>query len=183
MKIVQLQKDDSALIESAAEALRLGFPYLPGWQTRESALEEIHDVLSEGVIFAAVEDERVLGWIGGVPDYDGNVWELHPMVVHPDHQKRGIGRALVERLENAARAADVWTIMLGTDDEDNRTTLSEIDNLYDDLYGHITRIKSRDPQKPHPFEFYQKCGYVIVGVLPDANGPHKPDIFMAKRLR
>ena len=34
----------------------------------------------------------------------------------------------------------------------------------------------------HPYEFYQKCGYQIVGVLPDVNGPGKPDIFMAKRL-
>ena len=29
---------------------------------------------------------------------------------------------------------------------------------------------------------YQKCGFVIVGVVPDANGPGKPDILMAKRV-
>jgi hypothetical protein len=34
----------------------------------------------------------------------------------------------------------------------------------------------------HPFEFYQKCGFVIVGVVPDANGYSKPDILMAKRV-
>lgn len=34
----------------------------------------------------------------------------------------------------------------------------------------------------HPYEFYQRCGFTIVGVLPDASGPGKPDIFMAKRL-
>jgi hypothetical protein len=34
----------------------------------------------------------------------------------------------------------------------------------------------------HPFEFYQKAGFSIVGVVPDANGPGKPDILMAKRL-
>jgi aminoglycoside 6'-N-acetyltransferase I len=31
-------------------------------------------------------------------------------------------------------------------------------------------------------KFYQKLGYVIVGVIPDANGPGKPDIMMAKRV-
>ena len=36
--------------------------------------------------------------------------------------------------------------------------------------------------RDHPFEFYQKLGFVIVGVMPDANGLGKPDIFMAKRL-
>jgi aminoglycoside 6'-N-acetyltransferase I len=34
----------------------------------------------------------------------------------------------------------------------------------------------------HPYEFYQKLGYVIVGVIPDTNGFGKPDIFMAKRV-
>jgi hypothetical protein len=29
---------------------------------------------------------------------------------------------------------------------------------------------------------YQKLGFVIVGVMPDANGPGKPDIYMAKRV-
>jgi hypothetical protein len=34
----------------------------------------------------------------------------------------------------------------------------------------------------HPFEFYRKVGFAIVGLLPDANGFGKPDIFMAKRV-
>jgi aminoglycoside 6'-N-acetyltransferase I len=34
----------------------------------------------------------------------------------------------------------------------------------------------------HPYEFYQKMGFAIVGVMPDANGIGKPDIYMAKRL-
>lgn len=37
--------------------------------------------------------------------------------------------------------------------------------------------------KRHPFEFYQKIGYRIVGGIPDANGIGKPDIFMAKQLK
>ena len=34
----------------------------------------------------------------------------------------------------------------------------------------------------HPYEFYVKMGYKIVGVIPDANGIGKPDIWMAKRV-
>jgi aminoglycoside 6'-N-acetyltransferase I len=37
--------------------------------------------------------------------------------------------------------------------------------------------------KNHPFTFYERLGYHIVGVIPDANGIGKPDILMAKRLR
>jgi aminoglycoside 6'-N-acetyltransferase I len=47
------------------------------------------------------------------------------------------------------------------------------------VFEHITKIKNL---RGHPYEFYHKLGFVIVGVMPDANGLGKPDIFMAKRV-
>jgi len=32
------------------------------------------------------------------------------------------------------------------------------------------------------YEFYQKLGFTIVGIIPDANGWGKPDILVAKRV-
>jgi aminoglycoside 6'-N-acetyltransferase I len=84
----------------------------------------------------------------------------------------------VEDLEARARGRGAHTLWLGTDDEDDMTTLSGVD-LYDDLPGHLERIRDL---KGHPYGFYQKCGFVIAGVVPDANGPGKPDILMAKRV-
>jgi aminoglycoside 6'-N-acetyltransferase I len=26
-----------------------------------------------------------VGWVGGLPEYMGRVWELHPLVVHRDY--------------------------------------------------------------------------------------------------
>jgi aminoglycoside 6'-N-acetyltransferase I len=37
-------------------------------------------------------------------------------------------------------------------------------------------------RRGHPFTFYRKQGFVLVGVIPDANGFGKPDILMAKRV-
>ncbi len=71
------------------------------------------------------------------------------------------------------------TVYLGTDDEDNMTSLSNTD-LYTNLSEKIVKIKNL---KRHPYEFYQKQGYAIVGVIPDANGIGKPDILMAKRVK
>jgi aminoglycoside 6'-N-acetyltransferase I len=71
------------------------------------------------------------------------------------------------------------TILLGTDDEDGMTSLSNID-LFPNPLAHVPDIRNL---KGHPYEFYQKQGFVIIGVLPDANGPGKPDIYMAKSLR
>lgn len=58
------------------------------------------------------------------------------------------------------------------------TSLSGKD-LYANAWEHISNIKNL---RSHPYEFYQKMGYAIVGVIPDANGPGKPDIIMAKKI-
>jgi aminoglycoside 6'-N-acetyltransferase I len=120
-----------------------------------------------------------LGWVAGIKQYNGNVWELHPLVVRSDCRGKGIGRALVAELEDQVRERGGLTLWLGTDDEDNMTTLAGV-NLYPNVFEHIARIKNL---RGHPYEFYQKCGFVIVGVVPDANGLGKPDIYMAKPVR
>lgn len=51
--------------------------------------------------------------------------------------------------------------------------------LYPDVLGHATRIRN---VRGHPYEFYQRLGFAVVGLMPDANGWGKPDIYMAKRV-
>ena len=99
-------------------------------------------------------------------------------LVAQGQQGRGIGRALVADLEAQVRARGALTLWLGTDDEDDMTSLSGVD-LYDDLPGQLAAIRNL---KGHPFDFYRKCGFVVAGVVPDANGRGKPDILMAKRV-
>jgi aminoglycoside 6'-N-acetyltransferase I len=147
----------------------------------DAALAEVRDALEPGKICRVALDSSgaVLGWTGGIPTYGGNVWELHPLVVRPDRQRQGIGRALVADLESQVRDRGGLTLWLGSDDEDDMTSLSGVD-LYDDLPGHLARVRNL---KGHPCDFYRKCGFVIAGVVPDAHGPGKPDILMAKRVR
>ena len=59
-----------------------------------------------------------------------------------------------------------------------QTTLAGA-NLLPNPWPHIARIQNL---RRHPYAFYQKLGYTIVGVIPDANGLGKPDILMAKSL-
>lgn len=182
MEIISLSPDDDALIHQAAQLLVDAFQehWPDAWPTLEQGLEEVHEMLETGRICRAAVDEqgKLLGIIGGIPGYDGNVWELHPLAVQPSSQGRGVGRALVEDLEEQLRARGGLTITLGTDDEDGMTSLSSAD-LYENLWEKIRDIRNL---KGHPFEFYQKLGYVITGVVPDANGRGKPDILMAKRI-
>ena len=69
-------------------------------------------------------------------------------------------------------------VYLGTDDKRGQTSIADID-LFPDALRLAANIRNL---RGHPYEFYQKQGYTIVGVLPDANGFGRPDIFMAKRI-
>jgi aminoglycoside 6'-N-acetyltransferase I len=119
----------------------------------------------------------MLGWIGGQHSY-ARVWELHPLVVHPVRQKQGAGRALVLALEDRIAATGGLTITLGADDEFGGTNLFGRE-LYPDVLGAGQNLKS---VAGHPFVFYQKLGFVVTGLVPDANGFGKPDILMCKRV-
>lgn len=182
MKVVDLRADDEEAIRQAAGLLVEGFKehWPHAWPEMGSALQEVRSALEPDMINRIAVDEAgtVLGWIGARSEYDGNAWELHPLVVRPDRQGEGIGRALVADLEGQVRARGGITIYLGTDDEDEMTTLSNVD-LYPNVAAHIAHVRNL---RRHPYEFYQKQGYVIVGVIPDANGMGKPDIIMAKRV-
>jgi aminoglycoside 6'-N-acetyltransferase I len=182
MYIVDLRSDHESAIRQVAALLVEGFATnWPGsWSDLESALEEVRESFAAGRIsrVALDKDGTVLGWIGGISHYRGHVWELHPLVVRVSQQGQGIGRALVADLEERVRERGGLTITLGTDDETGQTTLAGID-LFPHVWEHVTQIKNL---KRHPYEFYQKQGYVIVGVMPDANGLGKPDILMAKSV-
>lgn len=133
----------------------------------------------EKIALAAVDPTgRLLGWIGAQPMYGGAVWELHPLVVGRAFQRRGIGRRLVEALERELSARGALTLWLGTDDEGGLTSLGGID-LYPDLPARLASVTCREE---HPLGFYRALGFVVAGVVPDANGPGKPDILMARRL-
>jgi len=183
MKIITPQPDDEQFIQRAAQlmvdAFREHWPNV--WPTIEDGLEEVNEWFEEERICrAAIDDEgNLLGIIGGIPHYEGHVWELHPLAVQLSIQGKGIGKALVEDFETQVRDRGGLTITLGSDDEDHMTSLSDID-LYEDTWKKILNIRNL---KGHPYEFYQKMGYVITGVVPDANGIGKPDIIMSKRVK
>jgi len=182
-KIITLQSDNKHLTQQAAQLLVDAFHehWPEAWPTLDDALKEVHEMLeAERICRAAINNqENLLGIIGGIPNYDGHVWELHPLAVQPNLQGQGVGRALIEDFEEQVHQRGGLTIALGSDDEDNMTSLSNV-NLFENTWEKIQNIRNL---KGHPFEFYRKMGYVITGVVPEANGIGKPDILMSKRVK
>ena len=165
--------------DAAAQLLVSVFGARGGWPDLHSARAEVDHVLREGFARAALIGDQLVGWIGALPEYDGRVWELHPLVVERAHRRRGIGASLVAVLEQEVQARGGLTITLGTDDDDGMTSLAGVD-LYVEVPNHLRQL--RDLGRGHPFLFYRRLGYVVTGVMPDANGRGKPDIFMSKRV-
>lgn len=179
--IRDLAAGDERAVNGTAELLVAAFRgHSPSWPDVVTALDEVRESLQSDRVsrIARDIDGRIVGWIGGIPQYSGNVWEVHPLAVLPECQRLGIGRALIEDIEQQAASRGVVTLWLGADDEDGRTSLAGVDPYPDPLVVLASIANVAD----HPFEFYQKCGFSVVGMLPDANGLGKPDIFLAKRV-
>lgn len=176
-QITNLSPDDRATIDQIASIL---IEALPNWHdTLNEARAEVEESFAAGHLsLVAKSGNQVLGWIGGIPAYDC-AWELHPLVVATGARGHGIGTALVHALEERVRERGALTLFLGTDDEGEAagTSAGDID-LFPDPLTHAMHLEVFD----HPVAFYRRLGFVVTGLLPDANGPGKPDVYMAKRV-
>ena len=183
MRIVNLADAGDVAIQEAAALLVAGFAehWPETWPDLESARRTVGESLAAGRICRVALDDGdgLLGWAAAEPLYGGNVWELNVIVAQPARQRQGIGRALLLDMEEQVRLRGGLTIWLGSDDENGMTSLADVD-LYPDPLAHLAAIRN---YKGHPYEFYRKMGFAIAGVLPDANGLGKPDIFLAKSVR
>ena len=182
-QIIDLRPDDTARIEQLALMAYAAFQeHAPNWlPTIEAAKAEVLESLEPKKISRLLIDtaEYPLGWIGAIPQSGGRIWEIHPLAIAPTAQHKGYGRQLIDDLEVLAKAQGALTLMAGTSDVTGATTLSEVD-LYQAPAAAIATFKCL---KPHPVAFYQKNGFKIVGIMPDADGPGKPGITLAKRVK
>jgi aminoglycoside 6'-N-acetyltransferase I len=167
-------------IEAAAQLLHAAFSPLGAWTTMAEARDEVIASTSADRVsrVARSSEGAVIGWIGAIRQYDGLVWELHPIVVDKSHRRHGVGRALILDLESVLTAHGALTLWAGSDDLAGETSLGGVD-LYRALPKRLAEVHSWGG---HPLPFYRRLGFHITGVMPDANGPGRPDIFLAKRL-
>ncbi|MEP6866172.1 MAG: GNAT family N-acetyltransferase [Deltaproteobacteria bacterium] len=163
--IVALAELDAAALEELAHVtLASAVTHTDVWLTDlVRAREELADALAPAkTALALIDGHAPIAWVAAGPDW-GRIWELHPLIVAVDHQRRGHGLRLVRAVEDIARAAGALTMLLGTSDTSNATSLSNVD-----LYDHTgTRLEAMTENAPHAVGFWRRAGYSIVDVLPD----------------
>ena len=169
-------------MEQAAMILTEAFPLAGMWPDldEEKAIEEVNECISgDNICIGLKINNKLIGWIGLRPMYE-KTWELQPIAIRPEFQGKGYGKILLNKLEKIAREKGIIGIFAGSDDETGKTSLSEIEINGENVLEAIKNIKNF---KNHPYEFYLKCGFNIVGIIPNANGPKKPDIWLWKDIR
>lgn len=88
-----------------------------GWQARQrDDLARLLDDTPEDVDVAVV-DGAVIGWVCTRIHAEDSMGEVHAIVVDPDHQGRGAGRALMDHAQARAREAGMRMVMVETGDD------------------------------------------------------------------
>jgi aminoglycoside 6'-N-acetyltransferase I len=182
IQIVRFEQLSEGQRQAAAAVLLRAFADLsPSWRTMPAARDAVRTFFDDEdrSALAALDTDEVVGWIGLIRTYS-HAFELHPIAVDPDRQRQGVGAALVRALEALALTEGALTLYLGADDEFGGTTLFGVDP-FPDLLTSLARIEAHSGGR-HPLGFYRKLGFTLAGLVPDANGPGKPDILLAKHL-
>ena len=170
-------------INQAAEILYITFTGADRNQwlkNQKEAFDEVKECIEKPNICIGIKaGEELIGWTGIRPMYE-KTWELHPMVIKKEYQGKSYGRLLLKEIERIAQLNGIMGLVAGSDDETNSTSLSEKEINGENIFDEIRNVRN---YRNHPFAFYQKCGYTIVGLIPNANGQNKPDIWLWKDIR
>ncbi|MCL1987975.1 MAG: GNAT family N-acetyltransferase [Firmicutes bacterium] len=168
-------------LQQAKQLMLDTYPKVGMWETldEKEAAETMEESTADGNICLGIKlADQLIGWVGLRPAYKFT-WELHPLVLAIEHHGKGYGTILMTELEKLAKSKGITGIYVGSDDETAKTSLSQVDITSQNIFHEMATIKNYDK---HPYEFYQKCGYFIVGIVPNANGKHKPDIMLWKDI-
>ena len=150
------------------------------WRTEAQGLEEVHACCDPSYVCLGIwEQDELAGWGGARPMYHRVTWELHPLVITRHLQGRGLGEKLLYSIEQEVLRLGGQGIVLGTDDENGRTNLNELNPALQPLELLLPRLENPGN---HPYSFYQRQGYRIVGIIPNTTGSGIHDILMWKAI-
>jgi GNAT superfamily N-acetyltransferase len=92
--------------------------YPNGWDVRQTADIETFLRDESDSVWVACLGETVVGWVGVRLHPEDKMGEIYILAVDPDHQRQGIGAALLDTAHDVMREAGMAMVMVETGDED-----------------------------------------------------------------
>lgn len=131
---------------------------LPDWFGIPEANAAYLESLNKFPSWVAIKDERVVGVIKLAESYPGS-FEIHFLAVHPDFHRQGVGRKLVNLVQEEARKRE----------------------------GKWLHVKTLSPSHPDPYyartrEFYFALGFSPLFETDALWGPENPAVILIKAL-
>lgn len=173
-----LSQEDAALLRGVADLLVLAFPTIYTGDVPRALADVVRFAPEDRSLVARDQDGAPIGWLR-TEHFPGQVSaEIKLVAVHPTRRRQGVGRTLVMAAEERMRANGCITMLATVGDTRGRTNLYGLDvtadapRLLADFACHAD----------HPAGFFLQIGYCPVGLLPDAYGPGKHDLTLARRI-
>jgi GNAT superfamily N-acetyltransferase len=131
---------------------------LPMWFGIEEALVMYADDSARLPGFAALEGERIVGFVS-LQQHFAQAWEVHCIAVHADARNRGCGRALMA-------LAEAWLIEQGA------------------RWLQVKTVAATSPSEAYAQtrEFYAHLGFTPLEVFPLLWSPRNPCLQLVKTL-
>lgn len=82
-----------------------------GIEPLTQTLEEVRKQFGDHVLIKAVAGGRIVGSVRG--RLDAEICHIGKLIVHPDHQNRGIGKGLMAEIESSFPAASKFELFTG----------------------------------------------------------------------
>ena len=131
---------------------------VPHWFGMSEANEEYRRVADRCPTLIALDNDRAIGFVT-VVHHSPHAAELHVMAVRPDHHRQGIGRTLVESVEQRLRADGVEYLQV--------KTLS---------------ASARDEPYLRTLAFYTALGFRVLEEMPSLWNADNPAVLLVKRV-
>jgi len=162
--------------KDCASMLEATYPEV--YDKSESKETILHLLRGKNRLFVAEESSRVIAFVGVLHHVFPKAYQIEPLIVEHQFRRQGIGGKLLELTEFKLKQEGIHTLFITAQDTESSTNLSGQDFYADNPLALLANIEYSN----HPMRFYEKRGYHITGIIPDANGFGRPEYILSKRI-
>ncbi len=173
-----LSQEDAALLRGVADLLVVAFPAIYAGDVTQALADVVQFAPEDCSLIARDSAGAPIGWLRMERFKRQVSAEIKLVAVHPARRRQGVGRTLVMAAEERMRANGCMTMLATVGDTRGRTNLFGV-NVIEDAPRLLAEFACH---ADHPAGFFLTIGYRLVGVLPDAYGPGKHDLTLARRI-